>query len=262
MESAAPALSAIAPSRIHARLLLGAFVLAAGFFVAVTLSPLAQGICRRGSRTGRPGSVQRRSGSHARGQSYYDAAAAELTERGYQTRSVFNWRTPLPVWLIGVLPDTVAAAAVLVAIGLVLVALSFGLLADEGGSAEAVAGRGCCCWGAVAVLSGQAGVERRVVVRRAAGAVGRELRAGASHGGNRRGHRVAYLSGIGRAVLRAVRGHCRRASAAGASSPGGESAWPATPCSMPFTCRKFCRASRPTRSLMPTVGFVLAGRGF
>ena len=43
MESAAPALSAIAPSRIHARLLLGAFVLAAGFFVAVTLSPLARG---------------------------------------------------------------------------------------------------------------------------------------------------------------------------------------------------------------------------
>ena len=35
------------------------------------------------------------------GEGYYQAAAAELTARGYPTRSVFNWRTPLPMWLLG-----------------------------------------------------------------------------------------------------------------------------------------------------------------
>ena len=40
-------------------------------------------------------SIRRKSRWIHAGQSYYDAAAAELTARGYPTHSVFNWRTPL-----------------------------------------------------------------------------------------------------------------------------------------------------------------------
>ena len=35
------------------------------------------------------------------GEGYYRVVGEELVARGYPTRSVFNWRTPLPVWLIG-----------------------------------------------------------------------------------------------------------------------------------------------------------------
>jgi hypothetical protein len=72
------------------------------------------------------------------GAAYYDAAAAELTARGYPTRSVFNWRTPLPVWLVGHLRETAMASALLGVLGLVLVLTSFALLADEGGPTAAI----------------------------------------------------------------------------------------------------------------------------
>jgi hypothetical protein len=39
------------------------------------------------------------------GQSYYSVLGAELRSRGYPTRSVFNWRTPLHLELIAHLPD-------------------------------------------------------------------------------------------------------------------------------------------------------------
>ena len=39
------------------------------------------------------------------GEGYYQAAAKELVAQGYPTASVFNWRTPLPTWLIAKLPD-------------------------------------------------------------------------------------------------------------------------------------------------------------
>jgi hypothetical protein len=47
-----------------------------------------------------------------RGENYYDAKKAELIARGYPTKSVLNWRTPLPVWLVGVLPNGVAQALI------------------------------------------------------------------------------------------------------------------------------------------------------
>jgi len=40
------------------------------------------------------------------GEGYYTAAGEELRARGYATRSVFNWRLPLLVWLLGHLPGT------------------------------------------------------------------------------------------------------------------------------------------------------------
>ena len=58
------------------------------------------------------------------GENYYAAAARELVVRGYPTRSVFNWRTPLPMWLIGNLPDPRLGKALLglLALGLLLAA--------------------------------------------------------------------------------------------------------------------------------------------
>jgi len=134
-------------SRLHARLLFALFAAVAIFFVAVTLSPLKSGFADAPDRG--PGDIALYRAEIDRiraGQSYYDAAASELPERGYPTHSVFNWRTPLPVWLIGILPDIMAANAILGAAGIVLVCLSFHLLACEAGLGAAYL--------AVALLSG------------------------------------------------------------------------------------------------------------
>ena len=127
--------------RVHARILLALFLLAAVFFVSVTLSPLAQGFADAPSRG--PGDLGLYAAEVERmhaGASYHDSAAVELVSRGYPTRSVFNWRTPLPVWLVAQLPDQSVACVLLVALGIVLVLLSFTLLGDEGGAAQGLLG--------------------------------------------------------------------------------------------------------------------------
>ena len=121
----------------RAWVLLGLFVATCAFFVAVSLSPLAQGFADAADRG--PGDLGLYLAEVQRireGQSYYDAAAVELVDRGYPTRSVFNWRTPLPVWLIAQLPQLLAANVVLAGLGLVLVLLAFTLVADEGSPAQ------------------------------------------------------------------------------------------------------------------------------
>ena len=65
------------------------------------------------------------------GEGYYQAAAAELTARGYPTRSVFNWRTPLPVWLLGKMPAVVLGKALLGAMALLLMLMAFEAVARE-----------------------------------------------------------------------------------------------------------------------------------
>ncbi len=59
------------------------------------------------------------------GENYYLAAARELVARGYPTRSVFNWRTPLPMWLIGVMPRPLFGKVMLCLLGLALILLGF-----------------------------------------------------------------------------------------------------------------------------------------
>ncbi len=125
--------------RTHARLWLVVFLLSAGFFVAITFSPWKSGFADAPNRG--PGDlalyraeVERMHG----GESYYDAVAAELTERGYPTASIFNWRTPLPIWLVGQLPEFAMAHALLGLIGLALVLASFRLVADEEGPKQAI----------------------------------------------------------------------------------------------------------------------------
>ncbi len=58
-----------------------------------------------------------------RGEGYYTALAKELRLRGYPTRSVFNWRTPLPIWLIGHLPYPWLGRATLALLGLAMLVL-------------------------------------------------------------------------------------------------------------------------------------------
>ena len=116
----------------QARAVLAALVLSTGFFVAVTLSPLARGNVGK-DRPGESDIALYRAEVdriHA-GEDYYQAAAAELAARGYPTRSFFNWRTPLPMWLIGRMPAVVLGKALLGGLALALILMAFEALARE-----------------------------------------------------------------------------------------------------------------------------------
>ncbi len=76
------------------------------------------------------------------GEGYYNATAAEQTAQGYPTQSVFNWRTPLPLWLIGRLPQIEWAKYFLGLLSLGLMFFAFESLAREKGNSFAIA---LCC---------------------------------------------------------------------------------------------------------------------
>ena len=59
------------------------------------------------------------------GDGYYQTLAAELPARGYPTASVLNWRTPLPVWLIGRLPDPMVARVLLIIAGIAAMLMAY-----------------------------------------------------------------------------------------------------------------------------------------
>jgi len=67
------------------------------------------------------------------GEGYYEAAGEELVERGYPTRSVFNWRTPLPMWMIAKFPAPVLGKGLLGLLALGVMLLGFEALAREQG---------------------------------------------------------------------------------------------------------------------------------
>ncbi len=116
----------------QARLLLGLLVVGAAFFVGVSLSPLAQGrVGKARSGAGDVALYLAEVERIAQGKDYYPAAAAELRARGYPTASVFNWRTPLPMWLLGRLPGIVWGRALLGALALGLMLLAFAAVARE-----------------------------------------------------------------------------------------------------------------------------------
>ncbi len=137
-----PAVVPLCPlSRVHARVFLALFAAGATLLVAVTFSPLRSGFADAPDRG--PGDVALYQAEVDRiraGASYYDAAAAELPERGYPTHSVFNWRTPLPVWLVARLPADGFGNAILGALGMLLMLLSLAWLADEAGPKQAMLG--------------------------------------------------------------------------------------------------------------------------
>ncbi len=111
---------------------LAALALSSALCVAVTLSPLAS----RNPRASLPGpgdvALYHAEVDRIRaGEGYYAAAAAELTARGYPTRSVFNWRTPLPMWLLGKLPWFGLGKLLLGGLSLALILLAFASLMRE-----------------------------------------------------------------------------------------------------------------------------------
>jgi hypothetical protein len=65
------------------------------------------------------------------GENYYQVAAEVLPAQGYPTASVFNWRTPLPMWLIGKLPNPLAGRLLLIAAGIAMLLMSFEAAARE-----------------------------------------------------------------------------------------------------------------------------------
>ena len=65
------------------------------------------------------------------GENYYQVAAEELVAQGYPTASFFNWRTPLPMWLIGKLPDPLLGRLILIAAGIAMLLMAFEAAARE-----------------------------------------------------------------------------------------------------------------------------------
>ena len=128
-----PAASGYARLRLwQARSVLAGLTLLVGFSLAVLPSPPdvpkdPQERAKTGDVALYMAEVQR---IHA-GDGYYAAAARELVARHYPTRSVFNWRTPLPMWLVGILPDAVMGKLLLIAAALLLVLTAFEITSRE-----------------------------------------------------------------------------------------------------------------------------------
>jgi hypothetical protein len=74
------------------------------------------------------------------GESYYQAAARELPARNFPTSSVFNWRTPLPMWLLARMPDPLMGRYLLGAGSCLLLVLGTILLGRDGGLFQAAVG--------------------------------------------------------------------------------------------------------------------------
>lgn len=118
----------------RARLQLAVWIILAVFCVIVTLSPLRSGYTD-GPRFNAPTDIQLYQAEIDRirqGEGYYAAAAAELRQRGYPTASIFNWRTPLPMWLIGHLPPGAGQALLAVLAGLLVLAGFIWIAGDAG----------------------------------------------------------------------------------------------------------------------------------
>lgn len=123
----------------QARAVLGAIALIALLGAVVTLSPMASDNLAPKRSAGDAALYRAEAERIHRGEDYYSAAAAELVQRGYPTRSVFNWRTPLPVWLVGKMPAIAWGKTLLAAMAVTLMFMAFAALAGDAG---ATGGRG------------------------------------------------------------------------------------------------------------------------
>jgi len=65
------------------------------------------------------------------GEGYYMVMSEELQRDGYPTKSVFNWRMPIPLWVIGNLPHPAMGKVLLSLLALVLVGMAFEATARE-----------------------------------------------------------------------------------------------------------------------------------
>ena len=115
----------------QARFVLAVMGLALCAGVAVTLSPLASSNYSEHRKTSDVYLYRAEVDRIHEGESYYEVAADELTSRGYPTRSVFNWRTPLPMWLLGMLPAFEIGKAIIGFLAVAVILLAFEALARE-----------------------------------------------------------------------------------------------------------------------------------
>jgi hypothetical protein len=116
------------------------FTLVVGWLlVAITLSPWKSGFADAPSRGAGDIELYRAEAQRVRaGEYYYSAVNQELESRGYPMRSVLNWRTPLPIWLIGVLPAG-GGQALLIALAVCLLGIAGHVVAKQAGLARALA---------------------------------------------------------------------------------------------------------------------------
>jgi hypothetical protein len=128
-------------SPTQGRAVVAVIIAVALLFVAITFSPLKSGYADAPDRGPSDFALYRAEidRMHA-GESYYDVAGDELRTRGYPTRSVFNWRTPLPMWLVAKLPDPAVGQTVLVLLAVGMWLLAFGLLESQLGRRASVVG--------------------------------------------------------------------------------------------------------------------------
>lgn len=120
--------------RAKARFALAIFAAATISCVLVTLSPGRSGYADAPDRGA--SDVQLYAAEVERihtGEGYYEAAGSELRARGYPSKSVFNWRTPLPMWFLGQLHDPSWGKWLLAAMGLATLFLAMGAMVDEAG---------------------------------------------------------------------------------------------------------------------------------
>jgi hypothetical protein len=115
------AVSPAATSPTRARIVLALVVAGIAGCVAVSLSPIAKGRAEEVGRGANDMSLYRDEVVRvANGEAYYDAVNAELRAQGYPTRSVFNWRTPLLVWILASLPSPRVGQAILGGLAIIL----------------------------------------------------------------------------------------------------------------------------------------------
>jgi hypothetical protein len=120
---------------LRARIMLALFIAASALFVGVSLSPLRSGFADAPGRGPSDIALYQAEIDRMRGgETYYAAAAEELRSRGYPTRSIFNWRTPLPMWLIARLPSAVLAQGALSLAAATVIFLAYGLITKEDGA--------------------------------------------------------------------------------------------------------------------------------
>ena len=119
---------------------LGAGLLTA-LLVGVSLSPWQSGFATAEGRGDAASDVHlylAEVGRIRQGEGYYQAAGQELSARGYPTSSVFNWRTPWPMWLVGQLPQADLGRWLLGLAALGVIAGSMAVVEREGSLRQAL----------------------------------------------------------------------------------------------------------------------------
>jgi hypothetical protein len=141
MQLQAPPTSFARLNRPWALGLLGLVLVAACFSVGVTLSPWRSGFADSPDRAPEDILLYRSLvyGVHA-GDSFYTLQGAELSQRGYPTQSIFNWRLPVFFVALGSLPSPRMGKALLISLGLWLLLESYAWMAREGSLYQALGG--------------------------------------------------------------------------------------------------------------------------